>query len=467
MKRTERALETLFKHALIACVLFSAALSARAQNPQDVEVQQLRDTVKQLEQTLDSLRKQISAVEDAQKKTPLPPVPAVPDAAVTPSVISRDGNQGKGTFEIFGAVALDTGYQFKQSDPDWFDVMRASKLPSFDNQFGFNGRYYASVRQSRLGFKTSTPTKYGDLKTIFDFELFGTGPDAGETTFKLRFAYGELGKFGAGQYWGLFMDIDVFPNTVEYWGPTGIPISRNVQFRWQPIQGRSFVTIALERPGASGDQGVYRDRIQLQNITPQFTLPDLSANARLGRDWGHIQLAGILRRIKWVDTVNDPINLTGSAIGWGLTFSSKLNFTPKTVGKFSFTHGKGIENYMNDAPVDIGSQINPGNATRPFLGTPIPITGMHAYVDHQWNDKFSSTAGFSFQNNKNSEGQAPDAFHQGRYASANLLWYPIKKSVLGGEFIYGRRTIFKDGFSSEDLRLQFSFRYLFSKMFTY
>ncbi len=76
--------------------------------------------------------------------------------------------------------------------------------------------------------------------------------------FILRHAYGELGQFGAGQYWSPFMDEDAFPNSFEYWGPNGMVAFRNVQFRWMPIKGASRVTIALERPGASADLGVYR-----------------------------------------------------------------------------------------------------------------------------------------------------------------------------------------------------------------
>ena len=53
------------------------------------------------------------------------------------------------------------------------------------------------------------------------------------------------------------MDIDVFPNTVEYWGPAGMVFFRNVQFRYMPIQGDTRLTFALERPGASSDQGIY------------------------------------------------------------------------------------------------------------------------------------------------------------------------------------------------------------------
>jgi hypothetical protein len=182
---------------------------------------------------------------------------------------------------------LDAGYQFKQNHPDWFDVIRPTKLPSFPNEFAPNGKTYYGVRQSRLGVKSTTPTKYGELKTQFEFELFGTGVDAGQTTFRLRHAYGELGQFGAGQTWSPFMDIDVFPNSLEYWGPNGMVFFRNLQFRWMPLKGRNSVTLAIERPGASGDQGVFADRIELQGIRPKFDLPDFSGNVRFTRDWGY------------------------------------------------------------------------------------------------------------------------------------------------------------------------------------
>ena len=183
---------------------------------------------------------------------------------------------GTSQFEVYGFAMLDMGYQTKQNDPAWFDVLRPTKLPSADKQFGEDGRWYSSVRQSRFGVKSTTPTDRGELKTQFEWELFGVGVDAGQTTIRLRHAYGELGQFGAGQTWSPFMDIDVFPNSVEYWGPNGMAFFRNVQVRWMPLKGDRRVTIALERPGASGDAGLYADRIQEQNIQGRFALPDLS-----------------------------------------------------------------------------------------------------------------------------------------------------------------------------------------------
>ena len=153
-----------------------------------------------------------------------------------------DDTAAKPRLDLYGFAMLDMGYDFGQVHPDWFDVLRPTKLPAYENEFGEDGETYAGVRQSRLGVKAYIPTTMGEIKTIFEFELFGTGVDAGQTTFRLRHAWGELGHFGAGQTWSPFMDPDVFPNSVEYWGPNGMVFFRNVQLRWMPILGDTSLT---------------------------------------------------------------------------------------------------------------------------------------------------------------------------------------------------------------------------------
>jgi hypothetical protein len=451
-----------------------------ADTPQQTpDVQQLKDRVKQLEQTVEELKKQINTVEVSQKQSQ--PLPAAPNAQVIPAVLDKTPatdqpatptaakqSSGESTFEVYGFAMLDMGYQFKQNHPDWFDVIRVTKLPAFKDQFAPDGHTYAGVRQSRFGVKYSTPTRLGELKTIFEFELFGTGVDAGQTTFRLRHAYGEIGQFGAGQYWSPFMDIDVFPNSLEYWGPTGMVFFRNVQARWMPVKGRSFITLALERPGASGDQGQFADRNELKGIKSQFRFPDFSWEARYGRDWGYVEVAGIFRHMKWIDTnTTDSVDLSGSDLGWGVNLSSNLNFTKNDVGRFQIVYGEGIQNYMNDSPVDVGVQNNFGDPLRPITGKALPILGIVSFLDHRWNKKFTTAVGYSFQNIENSSGQTADAFHRGHYALGNLLYTPVDNFMVGGEFQWGRRVNWRDGFSADDYRIQISFKYNFSKIFKF
>ncbi len=367
--------------------------------------------------------------------------------------------------EIYGFIMLDAGYNFNQIDPDWFDVVRPTKLPAFENEFGTDGNWYFSVRQTRLGFKTSFPTALGDLKTHFEYEMFGTGSDAGQTTFRLRHAYAELGKFGVGQYWSPFMDIDIFPNSIEYWGPNGMVLFRNVQFRYMPIQGDTRLTIALERPGRSSDQGIYRGRLELEGVEGRFPLPDLSAEYRQSLPFGYVELAGMLRRIEWEDMNNDNFDLSGGATGWGLNLTTNINIGKNDVFRGGLVYGEGIQNYMNDATVDIGIENDFSDPVAPVKGVALPMIGISAFLDHTWSDKFSSTIGYSMLNNENSDAQTDDSYKKGQYALVNLLYYPAENAMAGIEYQWGNRENFRDGFSSSISRIQFSFKYNFSHSF--
>src|SRR5262245_11216001 len=288
---------------------------------------------------------------------------------------ARAESEESAKISLYGFAMLDMGYDFGQTDPDWFDVMRPTKLPSFRDEFGSDGRFYSGVRQSRLGVKSWIPTSKGEIYTIFEFELFGTGVDAGQTTFRLRHAYGEWKHWGAGQTWSPFMDADVFPNSIEYWGPNGMVFFRNVQLRYMPLQGDDEVVIALERPGASGDSGVISAFVDTQDVQARFPAPDISAHYRMTRPWGHVQFSTMIRYIKWDDHVADAVDLSGDTFGWGFHVSANYKIHKDTL-RASIVYGAGIENYMNDAPIDVGVEINPGDVVTPFDGKALPVLGL-------------------------------------------------------------------------------------------
>ena len=236
-------------------------------------------------------------------------------------------------------------------------------------------------------------------------------------------------------------------------GPPGLPWFRNVQLRYTAIQTeKSNLMVALARPGASGDQGVYADRIELDGIRARFPLPDFAAAYKYTGKWGHVRTAGMLRRINWDDTLDDAFDLSGDATGWGWNVSSNLKPSENDVLRMQFTVGEGIQNEMNDSPVDIGIENNLSNPVTPIVGKPIPIVAISVFLDHTWNEKFSSAVGYSWQDNDNTDAQAPDAFKTGHYALGNLLYYPVPNVMVGGELQWGRRENFSDGFSSDGVQ---------------
>lgn len=380
--------------------------------------------------------------------------------------------QDKNWFQVYGFAMTDIGYDFKQIHPDWYDVVRPTKLPTYENEYGTDGNAYFSVRQTRFGVKSSTQTGLGELFTQFEWELFGTGVDAGQTTIRLRHAYGELGCIGVGQYWSPFMDIDVFPNTVEYWGPNGMAFFRNIQFRYMPIKGDTRLTFALERPGASADGGVYSEILQEQNIDAQFPVPDFSAEYRSAHDWGYVELAGIVRYMKWKDQGADSIDLSGDAIGWGLNLSSNIKITQNDIARLSVLYGAGVQNYMNDATVDVGIETT-NDPEKPVKGVAIPLLGVVAFLEHNWSDKFATAIGYSMLSMDNTNGQDYNAFKMGNYAIGNLIYYPVENVMMVAELQYGNRDNFNNLEAGQEypeeylktsdiLKLQFSFKYNFS-----
>src|SRR6478672_11924137 len=62
------------------------------------------------------------------------------------SAWAQDPPKDKPRFDVYGFAMLDTGYQFNQNDPNWFDVVRPTKLPSFKDEFGGDGHWFAGVR---------------------------------------------------------------------------------------------------------------------------------------------------------------------------------------------------------------------------------------------------------------------------------------------------------------------------------
>jgi hypothetical protein len=385
------------------------------------------------------------------------------------SGVAAQGDQPR--MDVYGFVMLDMGYQAGQNHADWYDVVRPTKLPAYEDQYGKDGRWFSGVRQSRLGVKSYFPTELGELKTTFEFELFGVGPDAGQTTFRLRHAYGELGQFGAGQTWSPFMDIDVFPNSLEYWGPTGMVFFRNVQVRWMPIQGDTRATIALEKPGASADPGEVRSGLEDNRVQTRFPAPDVSGEFHFGQPWGYVEAAGIVRYIQWDDLNEDnDEDVSGDAIGWGINLSTNIKTGEMGTLRGQVVYGEAIQNYMNDAPVDLAA-VATDDPLKPIDGEPLPVLGVVAFYDLNWNAKWSTSFGYSLIDIDNVEEAADETFDKGHYALVNLLHYPTKNLMVGIEGQYGKRENFgpaagepdsSDPWSVDDFRVQFSAKYNFS-----
>ena len=383
--------------------------------------------------------------------------------ASAPAVAEDSGR----SFEIYGFAQADYIQDIGgRLDPDWDDAFRPSKI-CFDGACGEDGQASISVKQSRFGVKGTMPTgsTTAPLSFKFEFDLFGTGVDAGQTTMRLRHFYGEWGQILAGQTNSLFMDIDVFPNTIDYWGPSGMVFYRNVQIRWTPYKTEnSHFAIAIERPGNDIDDVSIRTIEELEDVEVRNDeeLPDLTAQFRYGGDWGHMQLGGILRKVGY-ELRADPADswTEGDEVGWGINVGTVFNVLEKDAIRLQVVYGEGIASYMNDGGMDLAPSADwDAGIVTDLEAEAVPLMGVLAYYDHWWNDKWSSSIGYSFTEVDNTNFQDPGAFQKIDYASGNVLYYPAENLMVGAELMWGERTN-NDDASEDDVRFQFTVKYNF------
>ena len=120
---------------LLFLLLISVLSPGQLQPSQDPDLQQLKDKLQRLELEMQELKGQISAVQQARISTP--PAATVPSSASGTAQAAEKppkpprAEESKSSLDLYGFVMTDTGYDFGQTDPNWFDVMRPTKLPSY------------------------------------------------------------------------------------------------------------------------------------------------------------------------------------------------------------------------------------------------------------------------------------------------------------------------------------------------
>ena len=273
-------------------------------------------------------------------------------------------------------------------------VVGAGKFPGKGNfapsvQTGHsrgNGVFLMSARESRLNAETRTPTAYGEARTFIEFDFAGLAVTnnthvSNSLLPRLRYAYGTLGGFLAGQANSNFSDPDANPETLDFGGPVGeAGVVRIPQIRYTyagpwgsawsasletpetdvltpagQVQSDTIGAITPNSPTVGGfcvanGQTVSAGACPLGSNITKSSAPDITFASYWSQPWGHVDFKGVVRPTL---QVNDGKYVDRKFVGYGFGIGSSVN--PGWLGwakdnfQWQFTVGNGLGRYMNES----------------------------------------------------------------------------------------------------------------------
>lgn len=324
---------------------------------------------------------------------------------------------------------------------------------------GENSQLAFNARESRFWLKSFTPSRWGDINTYLELDLYGS---ADGYTPRLRHAYGVFDKLLAGQTWTTFVNELALPDTLDVNGPVGTAKFRQPQVRWtQPftVAGQSMeFQAAAETPNSALYTGNWNQ------ATPEILTnggadryPDMIVRLNYKPSWGNLSLAGMGRQIRISPTtipLVPNVNVSKEAWGGAVSLAGKINIFELDNFRFTFNYGNAFGRYsiidrLEDAAVDAAGNLHQVN-----------IYSAVAAYQHWWDRAWRSTVAYGFEQADQPDFVNQAMTRQAQSAHANLLWSPLSQATLGVEYIYGTRELI-DGRSGYISRAQLSAKYNF------
>jgi hypothetical protein len=279
-----------------------------------------------------------------------------------------------------------------------------------DNQFN-GGHWQFTARYTRLWFQTSTPTDWGEFGTYIEGDF---SPSQGEL-FRLRYAYGTLGPFLAGQADSLFRAGFIEGDPMDINGPPGTPGSRTPQVRYtHNLGGGLSVAASLENPV---------DSIRGGSPSGQ-RWPELGVALDYRMPSARVYVAGLFKQIEH-DTGTG--NNSDKAFGWGVLVAGEYQITPKFwvagvgyVGEGTGNSGGGIAQAgFTDAIFVAANHIEP-----------LFYYGGFGAAEYRLTDTIRIRGLFGFALQDVEKAVARNAIPGGTShyvwgAEGNLEWYPV------------------------------------------
>jgi len=283
---------------------------------------------------------------------------------------------------------------------------------------------YIGARQSRMGIEGNANTKVGTIKAYLEVDFASST----QSYLRMRHAYAEWNFWKLGFTWSTFMDNASLPQTVEFEGPNSSLSKRQGVIRYErKLNTKSILGVSLESPNAD----YYNPAdTAINQFSDQLNL-DLAARYKYFNKMGHVQVAGILRKIDFYQQ-----GRMESQYGWGILLSSTIHINEKNQINAQYSLGKGIAHYyVGFSNNQLDAVYNPNTNNMMLKG----ISGGFINYSYRYNRSWilSAIGGISLV--KNNEFEPGESFKSSQYLGANVFYNPIETISLGLEATTGSR----------------------------
>ncbi|MEL6927866.1 MAG: DcaP family trimeric outer membrane transporter [Cyanobacteria bacterium J06600_6] len=376
-------------------------------------------------------------------KSPLPDGRFPDDAIVTtgdfPGSINIPGTNT--SFRIGGFVRLQGIYDFDSLGRDTGVFNRTIPLDGSEEDGTDQLKFFA--QNSRLNFDFRRNTKRFPIRTFIEGDFASGGNEFGSSfQFRLRHAVVQFSNFSIGQWWTSFADIQALPEQSGV-SPVGAPNIRQPGIQWANETDTGWkYGLAVENPEG--------DLSGPDNSFASESFPDLISHVQFKRSWGHVRVAGILRKLNSTDDEE-------FVVGGNLSSRIPLRFLGERDNiAFQVQAGQGITRYQ---PTLAGAGLDGIVDTDGTLDTISSVSGYLAY-QHWWSDLFRSNLIVGFVDLDLPSSASSDTFENGLYTNINFFLTPIEDITFGIDVIYADQMTF-GGESGSGVRLETSARYSF------
>lgn len=307
-----------------------------------------------------------------------------------------------------------------------------------------SGRTTIHARETRFNLDLrSNGTGTRHFRAFVEGDFFGDG-----NAFRMRHAYGEFGPLLGGQTWSTFQDISARGLTIDFEGPDGEVFVRQAMLRFtHRFDANWSMAVAVENP------------------TPQFAvpgtltgsaraaMPDIPAFVRYQRGAGHVQVAGLIRQLRFDGTGESD---DATTVGWGVnaTFAVPVG-ADQVLGQFAI--GEGAARYIEAlSGQNLDAVLLPSGSIEGVRTQ----AGNLSYI-HRWTPALKSGVSFSASFVGDNAALSSTQIDRLMDLRGNLIWTPYRLVDIGGEVLWGERRN-RDGASGDALRFQFAVIYRLS-----